>query len=58
MDTATLSRQVQDAAAQSEAIALVYLFGSRAEHLTGTGTLGPMSDYDFGVWPRKRGDQR
>ncbi len=50
MDTPTLSRQVQDAAAQSEAIALVYLFGSRAERLAGTGTLGPMSDYDFGVW--------
>jgi uncharacterized protein len=50
MDIATLSRHVQDAITESREVALVYLFGSRAELLAGAGHLGPMSDYDFGLW--------
>jgi uncharacterized protein len=50
VDITTLSRYVQNAIAESKSIALVYHFGSRAEKLAGAGSLGPMSDYDFGLW--------
>jgi predicted nucleotidyltransferase len=49
MDLRAIAGHAESIATEDHRVALVYLFGSRAELGTGRGTVGPMSDYDFGL---------
>ena len=47
MDLSVITGHAESIATEDYLVALVYLFGSRADQNTGRGTVGPMSDYDF-----------